>query len=117
MASNGHERAPLLPGSRPLARSDEEDEAHTRTLRAAKVRVIVSSVLTAVFIAALVLMFVAADKFNLGPGERGTLPKDPLKAARAILKDAPVIVSKRMSLHAASWLILCFRMDILVIGC
>ena len=76
MTPNGQERAPLLPGSRPLARSDDELEAHQRALRAAKVRVVVSSILTAVFVAALIVMFTAADKFNLGAGDRGTLPKD-----------------------------------------
>ncbi|EIN11969.1 hypothetical protein PUNSTDRAFT_50766 [Punctularia strigosozonata HHB-11173 SS5] len=91
MASNGEETAPLLSNSRPFARSDEEHEAHERIARAAKVRVIVSGVLTAVFVAALIVMFVAADKLNLGTGDRGTLPKDPLKAAHVILKEAPII--------------------------
>ncbi|KAI0709261.1 membrane dipeptidase-domain-containing protein [Earliella scabrosa] len=90
MPQNG-ETAPLLGENIPnLARTGNlnRETAVQRIRRAANVRAVVYAVLTTIFVVALVLVLFFWEKLT---GVVGHLPKDPHKAARYILNNAPVI--------------------------
>lgn len=91
MPENG-ETAPLLADNVPnLARDNEVETALARVRRAANVRAIVYSALTAIFVVALVTLLFFWDKAPVGVGPG--LPSDPYEAALVIMDKAPVIVS------------------------
>ena len=98
MPQNG-ETAPLLGENIPnLARTGNlnRETAVQRIRRAANVRAVVYAVLTTIFVVALVLVLFFWEKLT---GVVGHLPKDPHKAARYILNNAPVIVSLTLDLR------------------
>ncbi|KAM5531048.1 hypothetical protein V8D89_015268 [Ganoderma adspersum] len=82
------ETAPLLGEIPNLARNGNVDEAANRSRRAATVRAVTYSVLSLVFVLALVGVFAFWDKVT---GVVGRLPKDPHEAALLIMERAPVI--------------------------
>ena len=86
------ETAPLLGEIPNLARNINAnvDEAVNRRRRAVTVRAVTYSVLSLVFVLALVGVFAFWDKVT---GVVGRLPKDPHDAALLIMERAPVIVS------------------------
>ncbi|KAF9528504.1 membrane dipeptidase-domain-containing protein [Crepidotus variabilis] len=87
---NSNERSPLL-----NTNGHHEDDERTRgalSTRDPKSRIVVWSVLTLVFIAALVVLVGFEDKLGDSvKGWLGILPKNPTKAAIMILDKAPVI--------------------------
>ena len=91
------ETAPLLGDVPNLARNVHVDEAANRSRRAATVRAVTYSVLSLIFVLALVGVFAFWDKVT---GVVGRLPKDPHEAALLIMERAPVIVSYEPSTSA-----------------
>ena len=90
MPENG-ETAPLLAEGVPnLARTGAVESPSERVRRLATVRGVIYTVLTIVFVIALVTVLFVWDKVT---GVVGRLPKDPEKAALYIMNSAPVIVS------------------------
>lgn len=86
-STNNGEQAPLL-GEGPSLDRRDRTKRHTPAAR-----VTIYSVLTLLFVVALVLGIVFWEKLG---GFVGDLPKDPEKAAKRLLDVAPIIVSMNL---------------------